>query len=827
MKLKLFWKIRAIQLKCQFLLRKIMYQFNGKIEDRKRKVPFAFLTSKVIIRQTTKNLLLAGILLWADSVFISILEKKAAESNLNFLYLDLEIATNILLGGMGVAGVILGLYCSNITSTYSTKYANAPTNLAAIFQRDIITNKSIQQIVGYIILCLILLGACIFHFNISYISLVVMLVMTIRIAIIFSIAGNRTNTLSNTYQISENIYPEILVALKHVSGKSFYASDKSFQAHFQKICSNKLNDLKDISLFNKDNPSNQNAATFLFMSKNIALLDYYWEVKRIIRYDSLWYRDKVQYEPWHFASDHNVDLALKTGTSPQPKTVRDYWWLESEIEQINEICFEKLCRDGDFETILKYINLLSSLSFHAIDSGDILSWIHIIAKLQTHFTSLYFNSTLSEENNQITASICAVFVATYISVLIGVNDYLGELDLRSILNDIVTISSQKDADITLNRLFNNQITEDILHRISVEIKLEGKKITPDWYLKQVSSKYIISFFNDLLENIVIICDNVIEFGTVFLKKKQYFQAAVIFSQFLQFMSKSKLTIATMDRNFNILHQQYIEPTIVWEDSKLDSAKQKIEAMQKQLPQLLVKCGGAFALTHWSKREDYPDLLGFCYNHICEALISSIEENDFETFKGAYSGFLAIMLLYQEYIRTDVIKIKEPHRQQGVFHVATAPIIEYAMISGFAILWGEFNHSPQWGELITTELQRFIKEDEDNHSVTLKRITEMATARKHHMFGIGNRDVLQTGWKQRIERAIRNSGLCEYEYKSFGQKVLKTDSKLLKIFCGISFSDMGFTYDVEDIYFICCVNPYMPPESRYIGDFKWEEDLDED
>lgn len=284
---------------------------------------------------------------------------------------------------------------------------------------------------------------------------------------------------------------------------------------------------------------------------------------------------------------------------------------------------------------------------------------------------------------------------------------------------------------------------------------------------------------------------------------------------------------TMDRNFNILHQQYIEPTIVWEDSKLDSAKQKIEAMQKQLPQLLVKCGGAFALTHWSKREDYPDLLGFCYNHICEALISSIEENDFETFKGAYSGFLAIMLLYQEYIRTDVIKIKEPHRQQGVFHVATAPIIEYAMISGFAILWGEFNHSPQWGELITTELQRFIKEDEDNHSVTLKRITEMATARKHHMFGIGNRDVLQTGWKQRIERAIRNSGLCEYEYKSFGQKVLKTDSKLLKIFCGISFSDMGFTYDVEDIYFICCVNPYMPPESRYIGDFKWEEDLDED
>lgn len=822
MQSKLFWKIRAIQLKCQFLLRKIIYQFNRKIEDGRRRIPFTFLLSKMIVTQTIKNLLLAGILLSGDSVLISVFEEKVV--GVNFLNLDLEIATNVLLGGVGVAGVILGLYCSNITSTYSTKYANAPTNLAAIFQRDIITSRSVHQIVGYIIFCLILLGECILHINISYISLGVTLILTIRIVVIFSIAGNRTNALSNTYQISESIYPEIIAALEHVSGKGFYASDRNFQAHFQKICSNKLKDLKDISLFNKDNPPNQNAATFLFMSKNITLLDYYWKVKKIIRYDSLWYRDKVQYEPWHFASDSSIDVALKTGTSPQAKTARDYWWLESEIEKINDICFEKLCRDKDFETILKYINSLSSLSSHAIDSGDILSWIHTITELQTQFTSSHFTST--KEDNQIIASICVVFVATYISIIIGVNNYLRELNLDAVLNDLVKTASEKNADITLNRLFNNENTDDILHRISVEIKLEGKRITPDWYVKQVSAKNIVSFFNELLDNIVMIHDIVIGFGTAFLEKKQYFQAAAIFSQFLQFVSMSKSTISAIDQNFNILHEQYVEPTIIWEDSKLDLAKQKIENVQKQLPQLLGKCAGAFALTHWSKREDYPDLLGFCYNHICEALISSIEENDFETFKGAYSGFLSTMLLYQEYIRTDVIKIKEPHRQRAVFHVVSAPIIEYAMISGFAILWGEFNNSPQWKALVEAELQSFI-EEETAHTLTLKRITELAATRKHHMLGIGNRDILQTGWKQRIEWAIRNSDLCKYEYKDFGYKVLKTDSKLLKIFCGPSFSDFGFTHDVEDIYFICCVNPHIPPESKYTGDFQWEADLDED
>lgn len=824
MRTKLFWNARRIYLKGQFFFRTTKYRFTHRIKEGERTTSFTFLLSKIIFWQTIKSLLYAGILLLGDLALLPIIENMVLEDS--FPTMKLEIATDIVLGGMGVAGVILGLYCSNITSTYSTKYVNAPTNLATIFQRDIITNKCIQQIVGYIILCLVLLGESILHISISYVSLIAILIMTIRIIVVFSIAGNRINALSNTYQISENIYPEMITVLKRVSGKNVYANDRNFQNHFQKVCANKLNDLKDISLFNKNNPSSQNAATFLFMSKNIAFLEYYWSLKEAIRYDSLWYRDKVQYEPWHFASDTSVDVAIKTGTSPQPKTVRDYWWIESDIEEINEICFEKLCRDQDSEHIIKYINRLASLSSYAIDSGDTLSWTHTITKMQEYFTSCCLDGALSEKDSQKIAMICVAFVATFISMIMGANDYFRKFDLETLLNDVARMSSTRNPVITFNRLFNNRDVDDILHKISVETKLEGKRITPDWYIKQIASGHIVRFFNEILENISIICDNVVKFGTAFLEKKQTFAAAVIFAQFQQFISKSQITIAAINQNFNHLREYYFEPTIMWEDSKLGSARQKIEDVQKQLPHLLVQCSGAFALTHWSKREDYPDLLGFCYNYICEALISSIERNDFETFKGSYVGFLSVMLLYQEYVRTDVIKIKEPHRQQAVFHVATAPIIEYAMISSFAILWGEFNNSPKWKALVDSELQGFIKEDSGHISV-LKRLAELASARKHHMFGIGNRDVLQTNWTQRIEQAIRNADLCEYEFKGFGQQVLKTDSKLLKAFCGSSFLDLGFSADIEDVYFICCINQHLPEESKYIGKYNWEERLDEE
>lgn len=146
--------------------------------------------------------------------------------------------------------------------------------------------------------------------------------------------------------------------------------------------------------------------------------------------------------------------------------------------------------------------------------------------------------------------ICVAFVATFIGMIIGVNDYLRKFDLDALLNDIARMSSTKNPDITLNRFSNNKDVDDILHRISVEIRLKGKKITPDWYIKQIASKNIVVFFNEILENVSMICDSIIEFGTTFLEKKQTFEAAAIFAQFLEFISKSQITIALLIRILN-------------------------------------------------------------------------------------------------------------------------------------------------------------------------------------------------------------------------------------------------------------------------------------
>ena len=90
---------------------------------------------------------------------------------------DIGVVTAIIVGGMGIAGVILGLYCSSIASIYSQKYSSAPKSISDAFHRDIITNKSIKQITGFIAFGSLLLFECVAIRCPYFVSVIVFLVL--------------------------------------------------------------------------------------------------------------------------------------------------------------------------------------------------------------------------------------------------------------------------------------------------------------------------------------------------------------------------------------------------------------------------------------------------------------------------------------------------------------------------------------------------------------------------------------------------------------------------------------------------------------------------
>lgn len=819
MNTKLYWIVRQRVINFVFLIKKSLFHMSEGKDHANQILPLNLSVLKTVVAQVVKGLIIAWLVTKFDDILLTKLDVKA---------FDTDMFKDIVLGGMGIAGVILGLYCANVASIFSAKYTNAPKSLASTFRNDIVTNSCINQILGYIVICIIMLLECIIGTQLYWGTIFVVLFLTIRMVITFSITGNRTYVLSDTFRIADPHYIRIGASLKKISNQRFFARDINFQLHFQKLCSNDLSTLLDIAKYNKDIPKNQNPAMCEFMTNNLLLVGYYWKIKPSIYYNSRWYSDKASYKQWHYASDSEIEIATQAGSTLSIDRERNIWWFEDEILRINHLCLEKILDDLDFETIQSYLIQLSSTSKLASDAGAVAYWVEYLKKIQNSILVAVgkIPNEMQKEYEEIVSSIIDTVCCALMNIIVGINASLTDLDLEKEFQKAKTIKKYRGCMFADNKYLNNLACERMFRHIGAENAIEGKRITPDWFIEQTVAHQIYINFGELINALERISDDIFELGKQLYEDKYIYSAAVTLSHCIEMESKCKIGISRFQSAIPALEGKHFEPSILWEKVSLDCLEKKLYAIETEAPDYLVKCCGKFALDHWEKREKCPDFLGFCYNHLCENLLRAIETDDIKKFEVIYKDFLNVVLLYQEYVRTSVIKHKEAHLQDRVFHVATAPFVEYAIISGLAIIWGEFTENANWRVLVNGALKRFIDEAPEKNTEVLKSITKYVEIRRNGIMGIGNRDLLQTGWEMRIANAITASKRFEAVYHKYGVETIKTDSKLLTAFVGVLFRSHVQLDNSEDVYFVTCVNPYLGDNQKYRSQSGWEDKLNE-
>lgn len=221
---KLYWIIRQRVLNVIFSVKKGLFHIAVGKDQTDRILPLHFSVLKMAITQVFKGLFITWLITKLDAILLT---------KLNVDAFDADMFKDIILGGMGIAGVILGLYCANVASIFTAKYTNAPQSLANTFRNDIVTNSCIKQIIGYIVICIIMLLECIIGTQLYWGNILVLLFLTIRMVITFSITGNRTYILSDTFRIADQHYARMGASLKKISNQKFFARDINFQNHFQ------------------------------------------------------------------------------------------------------------------------------------------------------------------------------------------------------------------------------------------------------------------------------------------------------------------------------------------------------------------------------------------------------------------------------------------------------------------------------------------------------------------------------------------------------------------------------------------------------------------
>lgn len=817
---KLYWKGRKIKNAVLFKIKAFFHKRRDELESKKDDLLFEKNVVKEVIKAFIKNICIIALILFLEQILVSEkcdgifpygLQKWIIKTNA-LVVEDRSLLTDVLSAIVGVAGVFLGLYCANIMSMYAEKYANAPQSISRLFENDIVSNKCIKAITNYLIFSVVVLFLQIIQIDIGIIMLIVLGVKALKIIVSFAFMSCRTYQFSDMYYVTNAVYKEIYRNLLHLNKGKMFTHDKNFQKYYKKQVKKCVGILAEINNYNLEKEEKISASVESFMKHNVALIYTYWQEKGKISYDSYWYDDKVVYKKWYSASDTEIEMALKTGTLLGYNTEKNYLWLEEDIEQINDNGLQYLINQKSFAGLIRWLGTLENLSERAVESGNVVYYVDYLYKIQKKLQNTIGKEKFSLEEEM---ALAEHIVVGYLGVLVGVRKYIEKWSEESCFCDVKLF--ERKSWKNPNRFYNYFDVNKIYDGVKAEIRLEKHRITPEWYINQVVAKH---YYDELLQIYIKVNDSVNkyipELAKELLNQKRDAGAMVVFAKYSEVKSKVDMLDVLIADRLDWLLGYHKEQSIVWNDKpEIDVAK-NFDSIYKAMSSEWCKCTSNFVLNHWDIYEKYPDILGACATYLCDILIEAIVDNEIDTFASNYKNLLEILLLYQEYSRKELIGIKETFRQSAVVAVYSNPIIEYCMISGYAYLWGEISCDERWKELILEDAKRILVKDD-----MAKRFCEILSSVRYRMPAIYNRDMLHTGWKQRIESALKNSGNIIWKRNRF-YEVYDGKSKILKIVLNNKNYHNLLRCEAYEIYAIVILNQFVGEENRYHSRDGWEE-----
>lgn len=817
---RLYWKGRKIKNAVLFKIKAFFHKRRDELESKKDDLLFEKSVVKEVIKVFIKNICIIALILLLEQILVSEkcdgifpygLQKWIIKTNA-LVVEDRSLLIDVLSAIVGVAGVFLGLYCANIMSMYAEKYANAPQSISRLFENDIVSNKCIKAITNYLIFSVVVLFLQIIQIDIGIIMLIVLGVKALKIIVSFAFMSRRTYQFSDMYYVTNAVYKEIYRNLLHLNKGKMFTRDKNFQNHYKKQVKKCVGILAEINNYNLEKEEKISASVESFMKHNVALIYTYWQEKSKISYDSYWYDDKVVYKKWYSASDTEIEMALKTGTLLGYNTEKNYLWLEEDIEKINDNGLQYLINQKSFVGLIRWLGTLENLSERAVESGNVVYYVDYLYKIQKKLQNTIGKEKFSLEEEM---ALAEHIVVSYLGVLVGVRKYIEKWSEGSCFCDVKLF--ERKSWKNPNRFYNYFDVNKIYDGVKAEIRLEKHRITPEWYINQVVAKH---YYDELLQIYIKVNDSVNkyipELAKELLNQNRDAGAMVVFAKYSEVKSKVNMLDVLIADRLDWLLGYHKEQSIVWNDKpEIDVAK-NFDSIYKAMSSEWCKCTSNFVLNHWDIYEKYPDILGACATYLCDILIEAIVDNEIDTFASNYKNLLGILLLYQEYSRKELIGIKETFRQSAVVAVYSNPIIEYCMISGYAYLWGEISCDERWKELILEDAKRILVKDD-----MAKRFCEILSSVRYRMPAIYNRDVLHTGWKQRIESALKNSGNIIWKRNRF-YEVYDGKSKILKIVLNNKNYHNLLRCEAYEIYAIVILNQFVDEENRYHSRDRWEE-----
>lgn len=664
---------------------------------------------------------------------------------------------SIVATGIGAAGVFLALYCSNIAAVFSARYSRAPSEVFNLFMNNFITSAGVKAVLYYIVYSFCFIYQLWKVPKTSYLLTSIWCFFTIAMVLIFGQLGQKSLMLTDAFKLLRSEYNDIFLSLRLIERKHPLTNGRAIVTIRKAL----LNNLKTMWIVEGNALSSGDFAKsslLTFMCNNISLLWCYMEIKERLPFNSPWFPLKQINPKWYEVPEYQKRIAVQMGGGIQPKLVRDSFFFESWIQNINLKGIPCLSSDENLAYRQEYFHFWGEYLALGIPFSEYKYMVDCILTIQKEWVYKWAKN----EKNEATTVIAENIGYLYVSYLVGIMKKIQDIDADILIAYVSSCFTLNDIDFKKAPFSNVQECKEFLDRVNIEEVVTGKTLTPRWFVEQFHAKVCFEKIDKIkFDTCQLGINDMKQLFDFVYNQKNYIASAYLLARIQEYYSKWILLAEQIDKYKIQCRKYYVDKkTYSWIENKDDYDQRWKEMLavmgERRLTVLyhLVSEYDDHAL--WLQKN--MDILGSQFAMINEWMMDTIIENNIVSFKQSYKLFKQTVVFYSQIIN-QTIEIDGKNALWLVNQVSH-PAIDFIVISGYALLWGEAVEDVEWKE----EMEASADSNLDNYLLWTFMLWRFYTS--------VDADEIRFDWKRNMEIAIEKLPVFEKIRNQEHQVLLK-------------------------------------------------------
>lgn len=709
--------------------------------------------------------------------------------------------TGVLVALAQVAGVFLGLYFTAVGVVASTRYANVTVDVRALLMREKVGNLYIRVVALLAAVAVLLLAESALGFQPAALNLIVVGLLGVIAVFSFVPLGFGVFQFLEPTKLVRYLHDDLRRLIRSATPKGYGWLHAAFQKHFQRQAEETLATYRNlVGVAARVDPPEGRLLAELACGA-LQLQRQYARHKPQIPSQSFWFRRVHRHPGWLTAHYSQVDIALQTGTPLDPKPVPDSMWLEREVEHIVVTATERILQAGDLQSALSVVGDIQRTLYilgERLAMDEALLLVRVARGLAHGAAHSVGGDGIAGEDEAERLSSSLALVDLYglglINIVLGMSAGFEVPAAERLTSAITAVKWHRPGSLYATRLPRHVVErlEMIAESLEFERAVEGRAISPPWYLQQVAAqayaRLISASVSRLTEDMLGSFSNEAE---SLVREKKYVFAAELIQRGLKACDKLDFHLGRFKGSFVSLEDLRKVADIPWPNVDWDATGQSVKQARERLILRLRAATPAIARLPQSERT--PDYFGHAYSVLAEASHEAMASGNDLLFRKVFPAFFVLAISAPTRVLSQVAT--DDDRTRGIF--GSEPLADLFELSGLAMIYTDLAEKGYWPT--AKRAWDVYLSGCDDAALTVKLFMSAANFRRSQ-FTLMPRAVLRTKWKLALERRLESDGLVgeteHFDGGSGDRAACPHDSPIIRALVG---TGRHLVFDGEDVF----------------------------